>query len=101
MKSFVYILFSKSLNRFYIGVTTLRIEERIQNHIDKKYGNLNFTQKANDWQLFHFIECENFSQARNIELHIKKMKSKIYIQNLKKYPDIEKKLLKKFDSYNS
>jgi len=98
MKSYVYILFSESLNRFYTGVTSLNLEERIQNHIEKKYGKLNFTQKANDWRLFHFIECENFQQARNIELHIKKMKSKIYIQNLTKYSDIEKKLLNKYKS---
>jgi len=99
MKFFVYILYSEKLQRFYTGVTTLDIEERLENHIDKKYGKLNFTQKANDWKLFHYIQCENFSQARKIELHIKKMKSKLYIHNLKKYSDIEKNLLIKYKSF--
>ena len=99
MKSFVYILHSKTLQRFYTGVTTLDIEERLENHIDKKYCKWNFTQKANDWKLFHYIQCENFSQARKIELHIKKLKSKIYIHNLKKYSDIEKNLLIKYKSF--
>ena len=99
MKFFVYILFSKNLERFYTGITSLSLEERLENHINKKYGNLNFTQKAEDWILFHFIECINISQARKIELHIKNMKSKIYIQNLIKYPVIETKLLKKFKSF--
>jgi putative endonuclease len=95
---FVYILYSKSLDRFYTGLTTLSIEERIENHIQKKYGNLNFTQKAEDWEMFHFIQCNDFSQARKIEIHIKKMKSKIYIQNLKSYPELVRKLLTKFTS---
>jgi putative endonuclease len=30
----------------------------------------------------------SYSQARSVETHIKKMKSKIYIQNLKKYPEL-------------
>ncbi|MCH6235168.1 GIY-YIG nuclease family protein [Cognataquiflexum rubidum] len=95
---FVYILYSKSLGRFYTGLTTLSIEERLENHIHKKYGNLNFTQKAEDWEMFHFIQCNDFSQARKIEIHIKKMKSKIYIQNLKSYPELVSKLLTKFTS---
>jgi putative endonuclease len=95
-KYFVYILHSVSLNRFYIGLTTLSVEKRLDNHIDKKYGKLNFTQKANDWELFFSIPCEGFSQARMIELQIKKMKSKTYIQNLKKYPENSIKLLSKY-----
>ena len=93
---FVYILHSKSLDRFYTGLTALALEERLQNHISKKYSNLNFTQKADDWELFSFIPCESLSQARLIELHIKKMKSKIYIHNLKKYPEIAENLLSKY-----
>jgi putative endonuclease len=93
----VYILYSKKLDRFYTGVTTLPIEERLENHLQKRYGKLNFTQKADDWTLFWSLECISFKQARNIELHIKKMKSKIYIQNLGKYLEIGSKLLKKYE----
>ena len=97
-KSSVYILYSKKLDRFYTGVTTLHVEERLENHLQKRYGKLNFTQKAGDWTLFWSLECISFKQARNIELHLKKMKSKIYIQNLAKYPEIGNKLLKKYES---
>jgi putative endonuclease len=31
-----------------------------------------------------------------IEQHIKKMKSKVYIQNLKRYPEILQKLINKY-----
>ncbi|WP_147392257.1 GIY-YIG nuclease family protein [Algoriphagus lacus] len=33
---FVYVLFSQSLDRFYIGLTTLSVEERLENHLAKK-----------------------------------------------------------------
>ncbi|MEN2282583.1 GIY-YIG nuclease family protein [Algoriphagus sp. SE2] len=93
---FVYILFSESLNRFYTGLTTLKVEERLENHLHKKYAGSNFTQKANDWTLFHSIKCKSFSQARNIELHVKRMKSSSYIKNLKLYPELQQKLLDQY-----
>ena len=37
-----------------------------------------------------------YDEARNIEAHIKKMKSKTYIENLKKYSDLREKLLEKY-----
>ncbi|WP_209332861.1 GIY-YIG nuclease family protein [Lunatimonas salinarum] len=48
-KSFVYILYSNKLDRFYTGITTLTVEERFSSHIQKRYGKLNFTQKAKAW----------------------------------------------------
>jgi putative endonuclease len=93
---FVYILYSRTLDRFYTGLTALPVEERLQNHIDKKYSSLNFTQKANDWVFFFSILCRSISQARMIELDIKKMKSKVYILNLKKYRSISEKLIEKY-----
>ena len=53
MKSYFYILYSEKLNRFYTGITTLEVEQRLQNHINKIYDKTNFTQKADDWILFH------------------------------------------------
>ncbi len=43
-----------------------------------------YTSKANDWELFFSIDSLSYNQARQIELHIKKMKSKKYIYDLKK-----------------
>jgi len=98
MEAFIYILFSENLNRFYTGLTTPTIDQRLENHLEKKYNELNFTQKADDWELFYSIKCEDYSQARKIELRIKRMKSKIYIQNLMKYPEITEQLLSKHKS---
>ena len=55
-----------------------------------------FTYRANDWEVFLKIDCESKEQAVGIEKHIKKMKSSIYIRNLKKYPEIQKRLLAKY-----
>ncbi len=92
MKYICYILYSKCLDRYYTGFTTLAPEERLQNHLSSYYGTAKFTNKAKDWELFWYTECVNTKQAQSIERHIKKMKSKKYIQNLLKYPEITKKL---------
>jgi len=81
-----YIIYSKKLNRFYIGSVHAEIEKRIHNHNINGYGENCYTAKANDWTLFMFIECVEFKEAVQIERHIKKMKSKVYIKYI-----IEKK----------
>ena len=91
----VYILYSPSCNQFYIGVTTIAVETRLERHLIKHYEN-NFTTKTQDWALFFEIECDTISQALKIEKHIKSMKSKIYIINLKKCPDMSEKLKLKY-----
>jgi putative endonuclease len=95
-KSFVYILFSKQLNRYYIGSTRLLAGQRLERHLAGYYGKTKFTAKANDWELFYSIACMGYSQAHKIERHIKRMKSKKYIENLATYPEITEKLLLKY-----
>jgi putative endonuclease len=82
----VYILFSEKLNRFYTG-SCEDLSYRIEQHFNKDFNN-SFTAKTDDWELFFFVDNLHYAQARLIEQHIKNMKSKVYIQNLKKYPEI-------------
>ena len=89
----VYILHSIKLDRFYIGFTT-NLEQRLVFHQNAEAHK--YTHKADDWTLFLKIECETKKQALAIEQHIKKMKSKIYIENLLLYPEIKLKLLEKY-----
>jgi putative endonuclease len=89
---FVYILHSSKLNRFYIGFTS-DFDTRMEFH--KNAESHKFTANAEDWELFLKIECESKSQGLNIEKHIKKMKSKTYVENLIKYTDIILKLKEK------
>ena len=89
----VYILESKKLNRYYIGMTLLDVEIRIKKHKMSCYGNKSFTSKANDWILVLALECDDKNHAFNLEKKIKKMKSSIYIQNLLRYPELCEKII--------
>ena len=51
-----------------------------------------FTARATDWDLFFSIDNLGYQQSRKIENHIKRMKSKAFIENLKKYPELVEKL---------
>ncbi|PBQ34206.1 hypothetical protein CNR22_21345 [Sphingobacteriaceae bacterium] len=90
----VYILFSKSLNKFYIG-SCLDLNQRLLDHKNRTYVR-SFTSIVDDWQLVYSIEELDGNLARKIEAHIKAMKSKKYIENLVKYPEIVIKLKEKF-----
>jgi len=94
MKCAVYILFSEKLSRFYIG-TTDNPDRRIIEHNSGKYDDA-FTKNGIPWSLFLVIDDLSSNQAYQIEKHIKKMKSKKYIENLKSYPEIIIKLIAKY-----
>jgi putative endonuclease len=91
----VYILHSNKLNRYYIGYTA-DFETRLDFHLNSKEQR-KFTHNANDWTSFLKIECKSKTQALAIEKHIKKMKSKVYIENLLIYPEILNILLEKYN----
>lgn len=85
----VYILHSAKLNRFYTGFTT-NLTSRLDFHRNAEAHK--YTAKADDWIVFLEILCDSKSQGLKIEKHIKSMKSKTYIENLIKYPEIIEKL---------
>ncbi|MDX1603222.1 MAG: GIY-YIG nuclease family protein [Salinimicrobium sediminis] len=93
MKHEVYILYSKTLNRYYIGSSS-DIRVRMQFHATSP--GYKFTGKAGDWEIFLKFFCENKKQVLAIEKHIKSMKSKKYIENLKKYPEMIEKLKNRY-----
>jgi len=88
-----YILYSKSVDQYYVGYTC-DIEDRIKQHNERYFGSASFTSKTNDWELFLLIPCSSIKQAIHLEYVIKKMKSRKYIENLRKYPEMVQKLLK-------
>ena len=89
-----YILHSRSINRFYVG-SCMKIEERLFEHNTGKYSNA-YTKRAKDWEIYLTIENLEFDVVRKIETHVKKMKSKKYIQNLKAHLDLQMKLVERF-----
>ena len=74
-----YILFSLTLNRYYIGHTTLPIEERLHKHLTNHDG---FTSKAKDWKVVYQEIYDLKESAHKRELEIKNKKSRKYIEGL-------------------
>lgn len=93
----VYILYSVSTDNYYTGFTTESVDVRIERHNSEYYDN-KYTSIGRPWTLFLQIECATQDEARKIEAHIKKMKSRIYIENLKRYPEMMDKLKHKYNS---
>jgi putative endonuclease len=90
---YIYIIFSESANKYYIGHTNdpcRRLEEH--NMVIKN----NFTFKYRPWIL---KGCFPISQSRReaimIEKYLKKMKSRIFIKNLIASPEHFDEILKK------
>jgi putative endonuclease len=70
MKHFVYIIYSPSKNRFYVGVS-VNPEERLLQHNNGFYESSS-TKYTNDWVIFLSIECQSKTQALKFEKFIKK-----------------------------
>jgi putative endonuclease len=78
MKFYIYILHSKTLDRFYIG-STQDIEKRIQKHLSNHKG---YTSKAKDWVLVYKETFKSWDEALLRERKIKNWKSKVMIKKL-------------------
>jgi len=72
----VYIIFSKKLDRYYVGHTE-DLQKRIEQH---NSGISDFTSTANDWVLVYSEEFGSRELARSREMAIKKKKSRKYIE---------------------
>ncbi len=92
MPAHCYIIFSQKLNHFYTGVCQDEPAEWIKKHNSHAYGKHRFTATADDWTLFLDIPFSSFAHAVRLERFIKSKKSSVYIQNLKKYPEILEKI---------
>jgi putative endonuclease len=91
-----YILYSSVLDQFYIGSTVLTVQERLEQHNHQYYDN-KFTSRTSDWEIFLTIDCITATQARLVEAHIKRMKSRAYVKNLRQYPEMVEKLLRRYE----
>ncbi|MES1220795.1 MAG: GIY-YIG nuclease family protein [Bacteroidota bacterium] len=76
---FVYILYSKTINKYYIGFTGDSIEVRLSKHLASHKG---FTSKAKDWEIKRVEKFEFKLQAMTREKEIKKWKSRQKIEKL-------------------
>ena len=75
----VYILKSETLNSFYVGMTSMVIEDRIRRHLSDHKG---FTGKAKDWKLVYSEVFQTKEEDLKRESEIKNWKSSKRIQKL-------------------
>ena len=90
-----YILHSLKLDSFYVGESD-NVSERLKQHNSGFYQG-SFTAQTTDWTIFVVLDCNDRAHARRVERHIKAMKSKEYIRNLHRYPEMREKLILRFD----
>ena len=76
---YTYILYSETLDKFYIGHTCENINERLRKHLSNHKG---FTANIKDWKIIYYETFENKSLAYKRELEIKSWKSKTKIKKL-------------------
>ena len=74
-----YILHSYCLDKYYIGHTCDKIEERVRKHNTNHKG---FTGKANDWIVKLTEKYPTKQQAYQRERQVKAWKSRTAIENL-------------------
>jgi putative endonuclease len=74
----VYILYSKNIDRYYIGSTS-NLEERLRKHNSKHRG---FTGKASDWEVVYLEDFDTIHEAQSREKQIKSWKSRKEIEKL-------------------
>lgn len=95
----VYILYSKAIDAYYTG-SCVDISQSLQQHLEQTFLD-SYTRKASDWILHLSIDHLEYQQARKIEKHIKSMKSRKYIEDLKRYPEMVLRLVEKYSAGSS
>ncbi|MDO1501537.1 GIY-YIG nuclease family protein [Winogradskyella maritima] len=77
---FLYIIYSKKLDKYYVG-ETVDLEERVLQHNTKHYKS-SFTSSTSDWILKLSFQTINRTDALFLETFIKRMKSRKFIEKI-------------------
>ena len=75
MKFYVYILYSRHLGNYYIGLTS-DVENRLKKYLSNHKG---YTSKAKDWIVAYKEEFQTKSEALFREREIKKWKRFLFL----------------------
>ena len=90
---FLYILYSSSINKHYIGETP-DVSFRVKQH-NFHYFNKSFTKAASDWKVALSLECASKQEAVYLEKFVKRMKSRQFIEKVIANHEILSDILKK------
>ncbi|MDZ7623317.1 MAG: GIY-YIG nuclease family protein [Ignavibacteriaceae bacterium] len=78
MEWFVYILYSKKIDRYYVGSTD-DLEWRLDRH---NLGWGRYTKKGIPWKMIYYETLPTKAEALKREKEIKSKKSRLYIERL-------------------
>jgi len=78
MPHFVYILYSQSSDRYYIG-SSANVEQRLIRH---NAGATLSTKSGRPWKVVYTETYPTKTEALKREINLKKMKSRLYLENL-------------------
>jgi len=78
-KSYFYILYSKSQDKYYTGYTSSKLNERLRKHNSNHKG---YTGKADDWEVVYYEAYAVKELAYKRERQVKKWKSRLRIKEL-------------------
>jgi len=73
----VYILYSRSLNRYYIGHSS-NLEDRLERH---NRGRSKYTKGGKPWELIWVMVCDTRSEAMKLERKIKKRGANRFLED--------------------
>jgi putative endonuclease len=90
---YLYILYSKSLDKYYIGETN-DVQNRLVKH-NINYYKKGYTKAAKDWEVVLEKQCLNKDETLFLEKFIKRMKSKVFIRKIIDNPMILDDILSK------
>ncbi|MGB4819396.1 MAG: GIY-YIG nuclease family protein [Saprospiraceae bacterium] len=83
MSYYVYVLYSETFDRYYIG-STQSVSERISRH---NAGVETYTKKYIPWELKISLEKMTRSEAYQLELKLKNLNREKLIKFIKKYDE--------------
>ena len=83
MSNYVYVLYSETFDRYYIG-STQSVSERISRH---NAGVETYTKKYIPWELKISLEKMTRSEAYQLELKLKNLNREKLIKFIKKYDE--------------
>src|SRR5690606_8023267 len=90
---YLYILFSKKADRYYVGETPdldIRLSQHVRHHF--KSG---FTKTANDWKIVLSKKCGSKEDAIYLEKFIQRMQSRKFVEKIIADPTILDDVLSK------
>ncbi len=94
MAHWVYILYSKQLDRYYVGETE-NVDVRVEQHNMHLFRG-SFTKQASDRVLCTTIACRDRAHARAVEAFIKARKRRAFIERVMSDAALRIGLAKKF-----